>query len=295
MNEIIENYKKARKGGINLRYIDLEKESADDFYNEMRSVSMFEDKKLIALKNAFGNKDFKEEFLKDKKKDQETKNIVIFYERDEVPASDSLSKFLKEKGKSQEFKSLEGAQLKNWIKKEIESYGGKIELSALDEIASAVGNNLWQMENEIKKLVNYKKGGIIKIEDVRLLVRPKIETDIFKTIDAIAQKNKKQALSLIHEHMGKGDPPLYLLSMINFQFRNLLAVKNLIEKNVPYYSIPKISGLHPFVVKKSYFQAGKFTLQELKKIYQKIFQTDLAIKSGKMGAETALDILLLSI
>ena len=95
--------------------------------------------------------------------------------------------------------------------------------------------------------------------------------------------------------MEKGDNPLYLLSMINYQFKNLLIVKDLMGKQRPYYFIQKITRLHPFVVKKSYQQAGKFTFSELKKIYWKIFQADLDIKTGKINPETALDLLITGI
>jgi DNA polymerase-3 subunit delta len=83
--------------------------------------------------------------------------------------------------------------------------------------------------------------------------------------------------------------------MINFQFRNLLIIKDLMEKNIPYYSISKITKMHPFVVRKTYEQANKFTSRELKKIYQKIFQVDLSIKTGKIDPTTALDFLIVSI
>ena len=151
------------------------------------------------------------------------------------------------------------------------------------------------MANEIKKLVSYKKKGKIEVADIKLLVRPKIETDIFKTIDALAEKKKNLALNLIHNHLEKGDTPLYLLAMINFQFRNLLEVKDLIEKNIPYYQIINQSNLHPFIVKKSFQQAKRFTLPQLKKIYQKIFQVDLNIKTGKLDPQTALDLLIAEI
>ena len=83
--------------------------------------------------------------------------------------------------------------------------------------------------------------------------------------------------------------------MINFQFRNLLTIKELIEKKLPYYKIINKSSLHPFIVKKSYQQAQKFTLQELKKIYQKIFETDLNIKTGRLDPQTALDLFIAEI
>ena len=47
---------------------------------------------------------------------------------------------------------------------------------------------------------------------------------------------------------------------------------------------------HPYVIKKTIQQARSFSLSELKKIYQKIFQVDLGIKTGKIEPETALDL-----
>jgi DNA polymerase III delta subunit len=49
------------------------------------------------------------------------------------------------------------------------------------------------------------------------------------------------------------------------------------------------------VAQKSYEQARHFTLQELKKIYQKIFQIDLMVKTGKVDSLAALDALIVSI
>ncbi len=100
---------------------------------------------------------------------------------------------------------------------------------------------------------------------------------------------------MIHKHLEKGDSALYLLSMINFQFRNLLIIKDLIENNKPYNVILREAKLHPYVIKKSYLQTNKFTFQKLKKIYQKIFEADIQIKTGQLIPETALDLLVAGI
>ena len=83
--------------------------------------------------------------------------------------------------------------------------------------------------------------------------------------------------------------------MICFQMRNLLIVKDLIEKHKSYQEIVMAAGLHPFVVKKSYWQAQKFTMSELKKIYQAIFAVDRDIKTGRIEPETALDLFVATI
>jgi len=305
LNEIIEQYRKIRKSGLNLKYYDFKEENFQDFKNEFQQMPMFKEKKLAVLNNVFSNAEAKENFLKNAKNFQDSKNLILFYEKEEIDGKDPLFEFLKKYAQSQEFKPLGGQKLKIWAKKEFTKHKCKIGEKTLEKLIEFIGSDLWRFSNEIKKLATFKSEiptssrmldeiGI-KEEDVELLVKPKIETDIFKTIDFLASKNKKKALELIKKHLEKGDHPLYLLSMINYQFRNLLIIKDLIEKNLPYYLIIKKTQLKPFVVRKSYQQASKFTFPELKKIYQKIFQADLNIKTGKIKPEVALDLLITEI
>lgn len=297
LNEIVEHYKKIHKSGLNLMFLDCEEQkiTIHDLKDKIRQTSMFKEKKLAVITNLFADTNLKENFLKEIKGFLDSEDIIVIYEQGDIKKSDPLLKSLEKNAKSQEFKHLDGQNLRRWVKKEIENRGGAIDDSALLMLIDYVGDDLWRMSNEVEKLVSFKKNKTITTLDVKSLIKPKIETDIFKTIDAIAQKDKKQALDLLYKHLENGDSPLYLLSMIGYQFRNLLIVKDLIEKNKPYNLIIKKSGLHPFVVKKSYFQSRQFTLPELKKIYQKIFQVDLDIKTGKIEQEMALDLLVAGI
>jgi len=295
LEEIILGYKKVHKSGLNLIYIDAGESSFKDFYGNLKINSMFAEKKLIILKNVSSNDKFQEEFLKSIENIEGLKDIVVIYEDCPADQRTKFFKALQKHAKCQEFGSLQPAMLKKWVAEEFGKSGAKINPEALDLLISFVRNDLWRMSNEIKKLANYKIGSVIKKEDVELLVKPNIESDIFKTIDAIALKNKKQALGLLHKHLDNGEFPLYLLSMITYQFRNLLIIKDLIEKRISYQAIAKKSGLHPFVVQKTYYACNQFSFEQLKKIYQKIFQIDLDIKTGKIESETALDLLLVEI
>jgi len=294
LNEIIDHYKKIHKSGLSLKFFDFKKDSFEDFRDAFKSFTMFKEKKLMVLENVLLNPKIENDFLKFLKELSKSKEIILIYE-EEVDERKSLFKHLKKENKSQRFELLEGVFLKNWVKEELQKYSAKIDKSALDLLLGYVGNDLWQMSNEIKKLVNFSKEKEIQKRDVELLVKPKIEVDIFKTIDAIASKNKRKALSLVKEHLEKGDSPAYLLAMINFQFRNLLIVRDLIERGKSLTSILRELDLHPFLIKKSYFLAKKFTLPELKKIYQKIFQADFNLKTGKMEPEETLEMLLIEI
>ncbi|MFH1281878.1 MAG: DNA polymerase III subunit delta, partial [Candidatus Omnitrophota bacterium] len=291
LNEIIGRYKESHKNELNLRRFEGEDLDFQDFKNEFQTVPMFKEKKLLILSNVFSNKNFKEEFLKSSDKLTNSDHVIVFYEDKTVVQNDSLFKFLKKEAKAQEFQVLGRQKLRGWLKKEFSKYQTEVEPLVLDKLIESVGNNLWQLNNEVKKLSAFKKSGKIIIKDVELLVKSKIDTDIFKTIDALALGHKKQALNLLHQHLEKGDSPLYLLTMINYQFRNILEIKDLLERGLPLSR----SKLHPFVVKKSYSQAQKFTFSELKKIYRKIFEVDYNIKTGKLEPQTALDLLIAEI
>ena len=298
LQEIINEYKKVHKTGLNLIYFDCQNSSFEEFKNSVQSISMFQEKKLIILKQGFFNANFKEKFLqwaKSARVAKETDNIIMVYENQTVKKTDALFKFLNTKAKTQEFSFFAGAKLQDWVDKEFEKYGARIELLARAKLINFVGSDLWHMSQEIRKLCAYKLKGIIQTKDVELLVVPKIETDIFKTIDAIAQKNKKLALLLLHKHLEKGDAPLYLLSMINFQFRNLLSVKDFMERRGNAYNSLRIPGMHPYVARKTSAQARKFTFDKLKKIYYRLLAIDTGIKTGKVNAQMALDMFVVGI
>ncbi len=295
LNEIVKQYKKTHKSGLNLKYFEADKLHFQNFKEEFQTISMFHEVKLIIIKNVFSNIEFKEKFLKDIERFKDSESIVLFYEGKNIPKNLSLFKALNKNVECQNFEFLKGEKLKHWAKKEIEKYGKKIESNALSKLVGYIDNDLWRFSNEIKKIVNYQKKELIRLEDVDLLVKPSIEPQIFKTIDALSLRDKSNALCLIHQHLENGDHPLYLLTMINYQFRNLLTIKDLLDKHNDYNMILEKAKLSPFVVRKSYNQAGKFAFQELKKIYQKIFQADFKIKTGRIDPETALDLLITEI
>ena len=291
LEEIVLSYKEKNKSGLNLIYIDAEEKGFNDFYSGLKTNSMFAEKKLIILKNIFSNLKFQENFLENIKNLESSKDVVVIYEDNAPDKRTKFFKTLQKTAKCQEFGYLQPAQLKIWAIAEFEKNKSKVEPDALDLFISYVGSDLWKMNNEINKLSNYKKNSIIDKKDIELLVRPNIDNDIFKTIEAVASKNKKLALSLLYKHFDNGDAALYLFSMITYQFRNLLIIKDL-QSTQPYGAIAKKSGLHPFVVQKSFYLCNQFSIQELKKIYQKIFQVDADIKIGKIEAELALELLL---
>ena len=280
MKEIIEEYKKRHQSGLNFIKLDFNEKEFSDLKQTIETVSMFDEKKLVVLEGVFQQSAYFQEellnYLKKRKIDSDKDSIVIFW-AEKIDEKNKLFQFLRKKAKIQEFKLLQPSKLKEWVKKHIKEQGGSIENQAIEKLIDCIGNDLWRMSNELDKLIAFDKK--VKKENVEKLVKSKIDTNIFETIDALGQKNKKQALKLIHGHLKKGESEMYLLDRFVYQFRNLIKVK----------SGGKLD-MHPFVVKKTSQQAKNFSFEELKKIYQKLLEIDLGIKTGKIDARTAIEL-----
>lgn len=286
LKKIIEEYE-ARQEGADFEDFEASDIDYRDFRDQFRQASMFTEKKLAVARNVFQEDEFKEKFLEDAERWNESEDTIVLFE-EKVAKSDALFKFIKKNAEWEQFELLEGKELKEWAAEEFEDYNVEINSKALSVLIDFVGSDLWRLANEIQKLANYKKEGEVKKKDVKLLVKSDLETDIFDTVDAFAVKDNQKALNLIQEHLNQGDSPLYILGMINYQLRNLLTVKELHQQGKPPSAIKKATNLHPYVVKKSLSQSEKFDLQEIKKIYHRLLEVDLNIKTGKVDKEPAL-------
>jgi DNA polymerase III subunit delta len=303
IEEIIAGYKKRSKRGLKIKFFSQKdfKENGgtlDSFFQEqIWQRTLFSGENILLLTNFLGDKDFQNAFLKKIKEADSPQNIFLLYQTEPFPEKKIIG-FLKEQAECQEFNLLEKGKLKEWTKKEAGKYGFTIDSFALDKLTGCTGSDLWQLSGEINKLALHNKGKgkkEINAEEVEALVRPKEDPFIFSALDALASGDKKKALRLLKEHLKKGDSVFYLLSMINFQFRNIIAVKDFAEKGGTYNALVKKGKISPFLASKSINLSRNFTLKELKKIYRKLLSVDVSIKTGKMDPGVALDLLIAEI
>lgn len=295
LKKIVAEYKRKNKGEFNLLSIDLEEKGFQEFRDQLRSRSIFNEKKLIILKNPLSNSRFKNELIKNKNL-LKTTHFLVFHHKGKVSSKDKLLTLLKKQGRAQEFKILKGAKLKKWVEKIAGWYWTKIEPPAVTLLIIRCKKDLWRVNNEIAKIASWKNASPknkkkITKQDVKKLTSPRLENDIFKTINAIADRQKGKALTLLHSHLEQGESPLYLLSMISWQFTRLLAVKEKEEKGENPYNL----SWHPYVVKKSKHLTPKFEFQTLKKIHNKITEIDFKIKTGRIEPELGLEFLIAKI
>lgn len=196
------------------------------------------------------------------------------------------------------FPSLEGSALSKWTSERIVERGGTIAPDALRELCDRVGGDLWQMDNEIGKLVNFTGTLVplarraIVLSDVDLLVRATFDGEIFALVDAISRKESARAIRLLEEERLSGGSDFAIFGMLARQVRLLLGARALLDEN-PRASSSQLAAdmeINPFVAQKAIDQARKFTLADLRATHDLLFRYDAGMKSGVLDAELAVDL-----
>ncbi len=287
LDKIIEQYKKKFPSGLNIKFVSDNKSFSDV---TDKQISMFGEKKLVVINDSFNKSLLKESISKNIDSLKKSDDIIVLFEESITKSDSLLKKVIKSDCLVQEFNLLPRSGVLTFLKKEVKNKQGEISDEAMQTLIDYTGNDLWRLKNEIDKLFSYSSK--ITEDDVKKLVKPEIETNIFKTIDALAERDKKKATGLIYEHIVNGDHALYIISMIVYQFRNLLIVRSMIDEGVPSEKFSQLSGIHPFVARKTGFQASKFSGERLKQIYNRLFEIDTKVKTGQLDPVMAIHLII---
>lgn len=221
--------------------------------------------------------------------------VLVVLVDEVLDASNPLLKAAEQHGKVIQSTLPKSSALESWISKRAKSIGVSITPEAATLLANFIGNQLRLLANELDKLATYVgEGATINVEDVRKLSAQVQEARIFDLTDALAQRNRKQALDILHDLLADGEPPLKLISTITSQVRSLLLVKELSQKGMRGAQIATTIGVAPFVAEKALRQVGKFSLPQLEGAYRQLLATDAALKRSRMAPEMALDLLVVN-
>lgn len=295
LKEIIARYKEIHTSGMSFHILHADEDDFDVFRNAAGSVSMFGEKKLVALRGLSGSKEFIEMFMAWRGKEAlaENKDIVCVFQGEGGDKKSPLFVWLLANAKSQEFATLGGAQLQRWAQQFVQQEGIQIEKEALARLLVHTGGDLWAFESEIQKL-KLHAAGVIGDKDLDVFLSPTAPTNIFAFVDAVVVGDKAKAAQLLRGHLEAGDNENYLFFMIQSQFRNVAQALWSLERGVHDASrIARLCGMHPYVAKKSLAQAGAFDKTRIKKIYSQLVDLDSSIKMGKREPRAALEELIL--
>jgi DNA polymerase-3 subunit delta len=223
--------------------------------------------------------------------EQMPETTVLMLVDEEVKSHNSLLKKLSPLAEVRTFPLLRGRDLKAWIQKRVREEGGDITPQAVNLLAELIGGDLWAMNGEIQKLLLYSQERPISEYDVRQLVSHVQEANIFALVDAVAEGRTELAQRILHRLYDDGVAPAYIMVMITRQFRLIAQARDL-GPGLSRLQIQDRLGLKSsYSLDKTLGQAKLYDFEGVKRAYDKLLETDLAIKTGRYSDKLALELL----
>ncbi|NMB36216.1 MAG: DNA polymerase III subunit delta [Firmicutes bacterium] len=226
---------------------------------------------------------------------EEVSDLILIFTALKVDRRKKLVKIIEERGRLVEFPLLRGAALKRWVEEELSLAEKQIEGAALDEFLARGGEDLRALQRELEKIVTYLgEEKTVTHRLVTYLVPESSEGNIFRLVGAVGRQDVEEALLHLHKLFQQNEPPLVILAMIARQYRLLYQYLTL-KAGKTQREAAATMKLPPFILRELAGQAQNYTPSLLARIIARIKEIDLGIKTGRYGANEALERLVLQL
>ncbi|MBI2935110.1 MAG: DNA polymerase III subunit delta [Chloroflexi bacterium] len=191
------------------------------------------------------------------------------------------------------FKLMKADDLFLWIRERAVKRGVDLPPQVANYLIELLGNNLWLIDSELQKLALFCAEKTVSMSDVQEAVSYAREASVFQFVDVILQRRLQKALEFLRLLRNSGAGAPYLLAMLTRETRRLL-LAGLISagKVVPQELARESRLLDERDLRIILAKAKKYSLPVLEDLYQRILQTDIAIKTGKSDPDMAIEMLI---
>jgi DNA polymerase-3 subunit delta len=190
-----------------------------------------------------------------------------------------------------EFSSLKDDEVSDWIGERVEKYRKKMEPKGVALLLEAVGNNLFELSNELEKLAIYvQEKELIDLKDIENVVGYTKTANVFQLNQAIGEKKLNRALKILKDLSLSKGKETSIIFMLGDHFLKLYQIKASAENNM--YNLAHLLRIYYGSVQEYQNQAKNFSLEQLEKGLSLIYQADLDLKSGKMPQKFLVELLI---
>lgn len=275
---------------------DLEEVALANALEDLDTYSFLSSKKVIIIKN----------ILSSLALENEKKHLIKYLEN---PSSDNLLIMTSDKMDAKTFskklkslKTLEYQKLEtnpvSFAKNILDGY--KISNMDLSYLAELCNNDITKLNSECEKLMMYKiDTKEIGREDITNLVVKKLGDSneiLFSLAKAIMSKDKKQALKLYNDLKVYQIDANSIIGLMASQMKLVSQIKVLKEKNLNVSQIQQNLNLKSsYQVKKLSEYIYSYSYNDIKTFFNRLFNLDYSIKTGKVDSSNAIELLIINL
>ena len=209
---------------------------------------------------------------------------VVIFVADELNGVRKMGKLLRDKTTAVEFVSLNDRDFADWARRQAKDAGVEIDEVSLRQLLSRIGPDVRRLSNEINKLATAASpDNVITPELIDALVPNSRELSNFDLTDHLIAGRKRQALASLRKMLDDGAEPVMLIGLIGANYRQLLAVKDLMARGAERRDVTRAIKAPPHKQESILAAARRTDLSKLSAAIKNVAKTDLAIKTSLGG------------
>lgn len=296
-----EEIAKIIKKETNIVTMDLSTTSIQDVLTEATYVSLFQEKKILIVKNAylFTSAKTKEEDIEiflSYMESPSSLTTIIFVTYEKIDARKKITKSFEKKYRIINVGGLSRNDLMSKVREYVFSNSYKIDTDALQYIINACGDNYDLIYNELNKLfLFYGEPQSIQLADVKEIVSKSLQDNNFKFVEAVIEKDMMKSLRILEDLYTLKVDPISLLLLLAREYRLIFSVKLLSSLGYPKPVVSKKIGLQDWQTERVLRNASSYYEDTLKEYLKKLAILDYQIKKGETDKFLALKVFLLSL
>ncbi|MBR6381928.1 MAG: DNA polymerase III subunit delta [Lachnospiraceae bacterium] len=222
-------------------------------------------------------------------------STVFLFLESEVNETRALFKRVKEKGLAVEVTAQGEAFLKTNIGAYLKKVDKRISEETAEYLLAKTGSDMATLYTELEKLVCYAYDrDVITRQDIDAICSETVEAQVYRMIDAIAEKNHRRAMALYRDLLTAKEPPVKIIVLLGQQFLWIAQVKDDRER-----SLSRDAIVAKYASKRQSFQIGKYLQQaarysgaQIESALSRIAEAEHAVKSGGMDPVIAVETLI---
>lgn len=255
----------------------------------IETLPLMAERRLIILKEAQDIKDKDLELLLPMLENPVSTSVVILTTK----KMDQRKKFYKKSEQAGCVVKLQKPypnQVPNWIHYLAQRNRAQISADSVLLLQQLVGSNLTDLDNEIKKLVQYAGGSrTIEVDDVLHVVSKTRVDSVFDFTNAIGNLDKARALLSLANLLENGQSEIGILMLVARHLRILMSIQDGLKAGVSGNALTARVGVSNFFIRQYIEQSRSWTSDKLERTYRALMETDRALKSSPLSSHIWLE------
>jgi DNA polymerase-3 subunit delta len=278
---------------IDVIKMDLSTTTLSEIIEEAKYNSLFDPYKNIVIYNAsfFGSQKADEKDIDNLLQYLSNPNpntCLIFVYDDKVDYRKKVTKYFKDNKCIEDLVKLDYRTMCDYVNKYIKDNKWNINYDVVNYVIKASNNNYDIACNELDKMMlcyNHDPS----LEEASKIVSNSMSDSIYKFVDAVIDKDSKNAIKLLNElKIYKVEASLILLSLVK-SFRQMLFYKIAIKENVDPKFALKADNLQDWQIKKVSESSKKYSIEKLINTIHLLAEYDYKYKSGKLDKDVIIN------